>query len=174
MNRENSILTIAFMNIQGQTKLPLVKQVQIEDFVKQFNIDILHIQEIEICDETFSDCNFLSTAFNILSNNSDNGYGTASLIRSDLEYTNVKCDTSGRAIVFNIGDTTFGNFYGHSGTDNISRSNRENFFSETVPSLLPNHGSSGCMGGDLNSITDKVDANNHPAAKMSPSFKRQL
>ena len=40
MNRENSILTIAFMNIQGQTKLPLVKQVQIEDFVKQFNIDI--------------------------------------------------------------------------------------------------------------------------------------
>jgi hypothetical protein len=64
------------------------------------------------------------------------------------------------------------NFYGQSGTDNISRSNRENFFSETVPSLLSNHGSSGCMGGDLNNITDKADATNHPAATMSPSFKR--
>jgi hypothetical protein len=51
-----------------------------------------------------------------------------------------------------------------SGTDNISRSNRENFFSETVPSLLSNCGSSGC---DLNSITDKIDATAHPAAKMS-------
>ena len=101
-----------------------------------------------------------------------NGYGTASLIRADLEYSNVKYDTSGRAIVFTIGDTTFGNFYGHSGTDNISRTNRENFFAETVPSLLSNSGSSGCMGGDLNSITEKIDATNHPAAKMSPSFKR--
>ena len=160
------------MNIQGQTKLPLIKQVQIEDFVKQNKIDILHMQEIEICDETFFECNFLSSSFNILSNNSNNGYGTASLIRADLEVTNVKFDTSGRAIVFNIGETVFGNFYGHSGTDNISRTNRENFFSETIPSLLTNCGYSGCMGGDLNSIIDKMDATAHPAAKHSQSFKR--
>ena len=105
-----------------------------------------------------------------MSNNSENGYGIASLIRADLEYTNVKFDTAGRAIVFDVGETSFGNFYAHSGTDNISRSNRENYFSETVPSLLTGCKTSGCMGGDLNSITDKIDATAQPAAKMSPSF----
>ena len=171
MSTENRALTVAFMNIQRQTKLPLTKQLQIEDFVKQNKVDILHIQEIEICEESFCDCNFLSESFNILSNNSENGYGTASLIRADLEYTNVKFDTAGRAIVFDIGETSFGNFYAHSGTDNISRSNRENYFSEIIPSLLVSCKTSGCMGGDLNSITDKIDATTHPVAKMSPSFK---
>ena len=172
MSTENRALTVAFMNIQRQTKLPLTKQLQIEDFVKQNKVDILHIQEIEICEESFCDCNFLSESFNILSNNSENGYGTASLIRADLEYTNVKFDTAGRAIVFDIGETSFGNFYAHSGTDNISRSNRENYFSEIIPSLLVSCKTSGCMGGDFNSITEKIDATAHPAAKMSPSFKR--
>ena len=101
MNQEERILKIAYMNIQGQTNLP----------VKYKKIDILHIQEIEINDETFFDCNFLSTSYNILSNNSLNKYGTASLIRSDLLYTNVRCDTAGRAIIFDIGDVTFGNIY---------------------------------------------------------------
>ena len=159
------------MNIHGQSKLPIVKQNQIEDFVRQNKIDILHLQEIEICDETFSACDLLSSSYNLLSNNSMNSYGTASLLRADLDYSNVKCDTSGRAIIFNIGDVTFGNLYAHSGTDNISRNNRENFFSETIPSLLMNTCSSGCIGGDLNSIIDKKDATNHQAAKMSKSFK---
>ena len=53
MNTENNVLIIAFMNIQGQTKLPLVKQLQIEDFVKNNKIDILRMQEVQICDETF-------------------------------------------------------------------------------------------------------------------------
>ena len=172
MSMVNRTLAIGFMNIQRQTKLPLAKQLQIEDFVKQNKIDILHIQEIEICEESFCDCSFLSESFNILSNNSENGYGTASLIRADLEYTNVKFDTAGRAIVFDIGEISFGNFYAHSGTDNISRSNRENYFSETVPSLLTSCKPSGCMGGDLNSITEKIDATTYPGAKMSPSFKR--
>ena len=30
------------------------------------------------------------------------------------------------------------------------------------------------MGGDLNSITEKIDATTHPAAKMSPSLKRLI
>ena len=161
MSTENRTLTIAFMNIQRQTKLPLTKQLQIEDFVKQNKVDILHIQEIEICEESFCECNFISESFNILSNNSENGFGTASLIRADLEYTNVKYDTTGRAIVFDIGETSFGNFYAHSGTDNISRSNRENYFSEIIPSLIASCKTSGCMGGDLNSITEKVDATGH-------------
>ena len=83
------------MNIHGQTKLPTAKQLQIQDFIKLNNIDILQMQEIEIDDETFSNCDFLSSNFNLISNNSESKYGTASLIRSDLEYRNVRCDTSG-------------------------------------------------------------------------------
>ena len=86
MSKENTVLNIGFMNIQRQTKLPLSKQLQIEDFVKYNKIDILHIQEIEICEETSCDCNFISESFNILSNNSKNGYGPASLIRADREF----------------------------------------------------------------------------------------
>ena len=167
----NRILKVAFLNIHGQTKLPLVKQIQIEDFVKANKIDILHLQEIEISNETFSECSLLATSYNIICNNSNNSFGTASLIKTDLDYSKVKCDTKGRAIIFNIGDFTFGNLYAHSGTDNISRTNRENFFSETVLSLLINSSSSGCIGGDLNSIIEKEDATNHQAVKMSPSFR---
>ena len=160
------------MNIQGQTKLPLSKQLQIEDFVKFNNIDILHIQEIDICDESFSECNLLSSSYNILSNNSRNKYGTASIIRSDLDFANVRCDTAGRAIIFDIGEITFGNFYAQSGTDGLSRASRENFCAETIPSLLTNRKSSGCLGGDFNMIIDSRDATNHASAKMSPTFKR--
>ena len=115
------------MNIHGQTKLPTVKQLQIQDFIKYNKVDILHLQECEIDGETFSTCDFVSSSFNIISNNSENKFGTASLIRSDLNYQNVRCDTGGRGIVFDIGNVTFGNFYAHSGTDGTSRSNRESF-----------------------------------------------
>ena len=160
------------MNIKGQTKLSTEKQRQIEDFVKLYKLDILNMQEIEICDDTFAECNLISTSYNIISNNSDNGYGTACLVKSNLDFSNVKCDTSGRAIFFNVGSTSFGNLYAHSGTVNISRQNRENFFSETVPNLLINSGSSGCIGGDLNSIVEKEDATNYPVSKMSKSFQK--
>ena len=160
------------MNIHGQSNLTTVKQLQIQDFMKYKNVDVLHLQEIEIDEDTFSECDYISSYFNIISNNSVNKYGTASLIRSDLEYGNVRCDTSGRAIMFDIGSVSFGNFYGHSGTDGLSRANRETFFAETVPNLLINHQLHGCIGGDLNMIIDKCDATKNPESKMSPSFKR--
>ena len=90
-------LVICFMNIHGQSKLPTVKQLQIQDFIKYNKIDILQMQEIETDDETFAECEYLSSNFNLLSKNSETKYGTASLIRSDLDYKNVRCDTSGRA-----------------------------------------------------------------------------
>ena len=77
------------MNIHGQTKLPTNKQLQIEDFLKYKKIDILHLQESDIDAETFCDCNFISSSFNIISINSESKYGTASLIRSDLNFENV-------------------------------------------------------------------------------------
>ena len=172
MTSENRILTISYMNIHGQSKLPTVKQLQIQDFIKYNKIDILHLQECQIDEETFSTCDFVSSNFNLISNNSENKFGTASLIRTDLDCQNVRCDTAGRGIVFDIADVSFGNFYAHSGTDGTSRANRESFCSETIPNLVTNCKPSGCMGGDFNLIIDKQDATAHQAAKMSPSFQK--
>ena len=169
---ENNVLTISYMNIHGQTKLPTAKQLQIQDFLKFNKIDILQMQEIDIDDATFSECDFISSNFNLISNNSETKYGTASLVRSDLDFRNLRCDTSGRAIVFDIGSITFGNYYAHSGTDGASRGHRESFCAETIPNLLINCQPSGCHGGDFNMIIDKHDATNHPESKMSPTFKR--
>ena len=172
MNTNSRILTISYMNVHGQTKLPTVKQLQIEDFLKYNKIDILHLQESDLDPDSFSTCNFISSSFNIISNNSETKYGTASIIRSDLNFANVRCDTAGRAIVFDIGNTSFGNFYAQSGTDGQSRASRENFCAETIPNLLTNCQPSGCLGGDFNMIINKQDATAHQAAKMSPTFQR--
>ena len=172
MNSTTNFLTISYMNIHGQSKLPTTKQLQIQDFIKQYNVDILHMQETDINDETFNDCEYISANFNLISNNSETKYGTASLVRSDLDFKNVRCDTAGRAIIFDIGDISFGNLYAQSGTDGISRANRESFCGETLPNLLTNSKVSGCMGGDFNMIIDKKDATSNQEAKMSPTFKR--
>ena len=113
--------------------------------MKYNKIDILHLQESDINADTFSDCNFISSSFNIIINNSESKYGTASLIRSDLNFENVRCDTAGRAIVFDIGNISFGNFYAPSGTDGQSRANRENFCAESIPNLLTNSKPSGSV-----------------------------
>ena len=162
---KNNIVKVAYINIHGQSKLTEAKQVQIEDFLKYNRIDVAHLQETDQCDETFSECNFINSSFNIIVNNAENKYGTSTLVKNELTFENVKCDTSGRAIVFDIGGITLGNFYGHSGTDAKSKSNRENFCSEVVPQLLTNTRQAGFIGGDWNCILDKADATAHPEAK---------
>ena len=59
MNPTNN-LNIAFINIRGQTGLNLAKQIQIEDFIRQNNLDILHLQEINVEEDTFSDCKLIT------------------------------------------------------------------------------------------------------------------
>ena len=81
---ENNILTIAYINVHGQSKMTETKQMQIEDFMKFNKVDVAHLQEIEICDETFSTCNLISSSYDILSNNAAHKYGTASLVKSCL------------------------------------------------------------------------------------------
>ena len=76
------------MNIHGQTKIPLVKHLQIEDFIKFNKIDMLHMQETDLDEESFSSCNYISSSYNILSNNSVTKYGTATLINT--EFSNMK------------------------------------------------------------------------------------
>ena len=168
----NNILTVAYINIHGQSKLTDAKELQIEDFLKYNKIDIAHFQETDICDESFSKCFYLTSSFNIISNNAQNKFGTSSLVKSDLNFENTRCDTSGRAIVFDVDGLTFGNFYAHSGTDSRSRASRENFCSEVVPQLLTNSRQSGCIGGDWNCIEYKSDATANPETKISNSLKR--
>ena len=169
---DSRVLTSAFINIRGQTGLPLSKQLQIEQFIKDNNVDILHLQEANIENDTFSECNMISSNFNIITNNSQNKYGTASLVKNEFEVKNVAMDKEGRIIIFEVGNLTFGNMYIPSGTDSISRGKRENCFSETIPQLLINHKDHGIIGGDLNCIIEKEDATNNPETKISPSLKR--
>ena len=74
------VLTIGFINIRGQSGLSVAKQLQIEAFAKINNCDIINLQEAHIDSESFTSCDFIQSNFNIIENNDDNRYGTASLV----------------------------------------------------------------------------------------------
>ena len=78
----------------------LDKQMQIEDFIKIKNCDIVHLQEANIETDTFSECNYIEANVSVIINNSENRYGTASLVKNDLLVENVMCDTRGRFLTF--------------------------------------------------------------------------
>ena len=129
-------INIAYLNIHGQSGLNISKQKQIEDFIIKHDIDILNCQEINIVDDSFAQCAVISSKYNILQNNALNKYGTAVLLKNEYDVENVKVDTVGRAIVYDIQDITFGNIYLPSGTDGDSRGQREQFISEDLPNTL--------------------------------------
>ena len=142
-----------------------------ERFIIDKKVDILHLQEARIEDGTFETCRYISSNFNVVVNNSQNNFGTASLVKNDLEVTNIGMDTEGRVIVFDVsGAITCGNFYLPSGTDRVSKGRREEYSAEIIPQLLIHHRDAGIVGGDFNSITHKRDATKNPAVKMSPSL----
>ena len=103
---EKNILTIAYLNIRGQSSFTESKQKQVEAFAKFNKCDIVHLQEAHIEDDTFSNCEFISSSYNIIPNNSPSKYGTASLVRSELSPENIQFDQEGRVIVFDIGQFT--------------------------------------------------------------------
>ena len=164
-HNQDNILKIGFMNIRGQTGLTSTKQLQIESFIIRESLDILHLQEINIVEESFSACNAVSSSFNIISNNAANKYGTATIIKSDFSPTNVLFDTKGRAIIFDIGGITLGNLYLPSGCDSLSKAEREEYSAVIIPQLLLNRQDSGCIGGDFNSILDKQDCTYHASVR---------
>ena len=106
-----NILSVAYINIRGQTGLTSAKQTQLETFIVRNNLDVLHLQEINITEDSFSTCNIISSSYNIISNNSPSKYVTASIIRSDLIPENILLDSNDRSIVFNIGTITLANLY---------------------------------------------------------------
>ena len=173
MTVSTSELVIATLNIQGQSGLGDTKQKLIESFIKHHQLDILHLQEVEIISTTFQNCTYILSHFNIIQNNSPfNKYGTATLVRSDLSVDNIQCDTNGRVIVFNIQSVTFSNFYLPAGNDKDMRQSREKYLSETIPQLIINKKDICLFSGDYNCIMDKKDSLKYQDQKMSPSLKR--
>ena len=135
---ENEILTLVSINIHGQTGLTLSKQKQIQDCISQYKADIVSCQEINIEEETFSQCLNLTCNYSIIANNAENGYGTAMFVSNSLIYDNVKRDTAGKIISLDIGNFTVTNVYLQSGNDRVSRNTRESEISETLPEILQN------------------------------------
>ena len=166
-------IEIAYLNCVGQTKFTTAKQLEIQNYICEYSLDILHLQECMIESDTFSTCGYIKSNFNIITNNTPNNtyYGTASLVRSDLEITNIHTDDQGRVIVFDAGNCTWSNLYLPSGTDATSRSLREKYSSEIIPHLLILRLAQGAAGGDLNSIIAASDCTKNTQNKMSPSFK---
>ena len=160
------------MNILGQTGLGSAKQVQIEHFLKFYNVDILNCKKINILSDTFENCDFISSSYQIISNNASNKYGTCCFVTNNFQVENIKYDTSGRVIVFDIENITFGNIYLPSGNDPTMRNNRENYSAEIIPQLLINCKDRGCIGGDWNSIIKENDATKNSTQKISPSLRR--
>ena len=150
MEEEMNILSIASLNICGQTGLNFVKQKQIQDFISQYQLDILVCQEINIKEETFSDCHNITSNFTVIPNNAINTYGTAILVSNSLEYGNLVCDTEGRIMAVDVCDLTISNVYLYSGNDRVQKGNREHAISETVPQILHNAKNSGLCLGDFN------------------------
>ena len=72
----NNTITLAYMNIRGQNGLDETKQVKIENFIKSYKIDILNCQEINISEDSFSNCTFITSSYDIITNNAQNKYGT--------------------------------------------------------------------------------------------------
>ena len=104
-------LNIGYINLRAQTGFGPAKQLQVEKFLKFYKIDILHLQEAQIKEDTFEMCDFITSNYEIIANNASNSYGTASLVANSLHTTNIKADTQGRVLGVNVGDTTFANVY---------------------------------------------------------------
>ena len=54
-------IIVAFINCVGQSKLPISKQLEIQSFVCTNNVDILHLQECRIDDDSFAHCGYLTS-----------------------------------------------------------------------------------------------------------------
>ena len=160
------------MNIRGQTGLDVSKQLLIENFIKSYRIDILNCQEINVLEDSFSQCEYITSSYNIITNNAQNKYGTCCIVSNNFNPENVKLDTNGRVLSFNIENITFCNVYLPSGSDPVMKNSRENYAAETIPNILINCKQFGCIGGDWNSIIENCDATKNTSSNISKSLKR--
>ena len=160
------------VNIRQQTGFKIAKQKQIENFILKNRLDICSFQEIDCDTETFSNCDFIASSFNLITNNSPNKFGTACLVKSDLEVQNLHFDSAGRVIIFDIADITIVSVYLPSGTSPEARTAREEYSGAVLPRLLTNRQRSGYMIGDWNCLLHARDCSGKAASKLSPCLAR--
>ena len=90
-------LKIGFINIYGQTGFRSNKVLELDNFINHHKLDVICLQETDIDQNTFSECNILRR-FSLIINNSSTGYGTCTLVRKDLSVDNIIKDSDGRFI----------------------------------------------------------------------------
>ena len=165
-------MKIAFINIYGQSGLTYQKLFELENFIKVHSLDIVCLQETNISEDTFSECNYIYKNYIVIPNNNKSGYGTCTLVKKQFSVSNVIKDTGGRVLCLDIDDQlTVVNVYLPSGTDQKSKTERESVI-DNIPNLLLYKKEAGILGGDFNSITDKKDSILHADQKMSKCFKK--
>ena len=163
---------IGYINIYGQTGFSSNKVLELESFINYHKLDVVCLQETEISQNTFSECNILRK-FSPIINNSSTGYGTCTLVSKDLSIDNIIKDSDGRFISVDIDKSTIVNLYLPSGTDQTSKTKRENMI-DNIPNLLLYKKLNGVCGGDFNSIVDKKDSLIHPDQKMSKCLSKLI
>ena len=111
-------ISIAFINCVGQSKFPVAKQLESQSYIFTQKLDIIHLQEYKIDEDSFSNCGFITKNFHIFTNNKpvDSFYGTATLVRSNIDVTNIHTDDDGRVINLDGAGGTWANFYFPSGS----------------------------------------------------------
>ena len=165
-------MKIAFINTYGQSGLSNQKLLELENFIEYNRLDIVCLQETDVQEETFSQCNILDR-FQPIINNNKSGYGTCTLVRNIYNPENIIKDTEGRLISVDVEGMTVVNVYLHSGTDHDSKNEREEYISN-IPNLLLYKKMNGFFGGDMNSIVEKKDSMNYPEQKMSKCLSKLI
>ena len=62
-------LTIAYINLYGQSGMKVDKILSLSDFIKHYKLDIINCQEANVETDTFDNSEFISSNYNIISNN---------------------------------------------------------------------------------------------------------
>ena len=75
-------IKVATINCRGQTRLTVAKQLQIQHFINEHNVDIALLQETNFNLKTFDNCEHIRKYYSYIYNNANNEYGTAVLVKT--------------------------------------------------------------------------------------------
>ena len=165
-------LRIGWQNIFAQSGLSQSKKKMIEQQIKDNDIDVLHIQEIDSTEKSFIYCEFLNQHFTLIRNNSSSGFGTATLVNKRLEVKDILLHPSGRLIMFNIEDTTHVNLYLQAGQSPEARQSREDMIGKELLDYLLLAKTKIILGGDFNCVCSPQDMTNNVDNKISNNLVR--
>jgi exonuclease III len=82
--------------------------------------------------------------------------GTAILVKVEIPLTDIKCLPSGRGITIKYKGISVINIYAPSGAE--KKQNRDVFYNNDVPYLLPGHNTDTILAGDFNCVLSSDDA----------------